>query len=286
MTAQILDGEVLARKRFEEVTQRANILKARGVVPHLTTILVGEDPQSAIYISRKHENCQTMGVSSKDIRLPSSVSETELLDLIAELNIDPAVHGIMVQLPLPDGFDPAPIMDAISPKKDVDGLHPINLGYLLAGTPTILPCTPAGIQDLLVANNIALAGKRVTIVGRGALVGRPLSMVLSLPGCDAEVTMVHSHTKDLSHAVKDADVVISAVGQTDLITASMVRDGAVVVGVGITYRDGEMISDIAADVACVASYVTPMRGSVGAMTRAHLLLNLIKIAEADIALMD
>jgi methylenetetrahydrofolate dehydrogenase (NADP+)/methenyltetrahydrofolate cyclohydrolase len=280
MTALILDGEELARERFNDVTVRAKALRARGIIPHLTTILVGEDAQSAIYISRKHENCQSVGLSSKDIRLPSTVSEPELLDLIETLNADPGVHGILVQLPLPDGFDAGLVMDAISPNKDVDGLHPINLGYLLAGTPTILPCTPAGIQDLLVSNDISLAGKRVTIVGRGALVGRPLAMVLSLPGCDAEVTMVHSQTQDLPRAVKDADVVICAVGHTDLITASMLRDGAVVVGVGITYRNGEMISDIAADVASVASCVTPMRGTVGAMTRAHLLLNLIKIAEA------
>lgn len=279
MRAEIMDGEILAKIRFEEVRTRGAACIARGVTPHLTTILVGEDPQSATYISRKHENCRSLGLSSDDIRLPSSVTEDALLDRIAGLNADPLVHGVMVQLPLPDGFDAARIMDAIAPHKDVDGLHPINLGHLLAGTPKILPCTPAGILDLLTHHNIPLAGQRVTIIGRGALVGRPLAMLLSMPDCDAEVTLVHSQTRDLSRAVKDADVVISAAGQTDLITASMVRAGACVVGVGITYVDGEMVSDIAKDVADVAGHVTPMRGSVGAMTRAHLLLNLIKIAE-------
>lgn len=279
MTAQIMDGDVLANIRFADVRARGAACIARGVVPHLATILVGEDPQSAVYISRKHENCRSLGLSSEDIRLPSTVTEVELLDQITRLNADDTVHGVMVQLPLPDGFDTGRIMDAISPAKDVDGLHPINLGHLLAGTPKILPCTPAGISDLLTHHTIPLAGQRVTIVGRGALVGRPLAMLLSMAGCDAEVTLVNSQTQDLAHAVKDADVVISAAGQTDLITADMLRAGACVIGVGITYIDGEMVSDIASDVSGVAGHVTPMRGSVGAMTRAHLLLNLIKIAE-------
>ena len=280
MTAILLDGDVLARRRFDELAARVVSLAKRGVVPRLATVLVGDNPASQSYIGRKHENCAELGMASDDIRLPGDVSEDALIAQVEALNADPLIHGVLVQLPLPAHLDEGRVGEAVSPAKDVDGLHPMNLGRLLAGTPGLLPCTPAGIEDLLRAHDVPLAGCRVAIIGRGMLVGRPLAMLLSLPGTDAEVTLLHRRSPDLAEVTRQADVVVSAAGQPDLVTADMIRPGAAVVGVGITYVDGGMVSDIADDVAQVAGHVTPRHGSVGAMTRAHLLSNLVRIAEA------
>lgn len=281
MGAVLLDGDALARRRFTELAARVTALREKDVVPRLATVLVGENPASASYIGRKHENCAELGIASDDIRLPENTEEAVLLRRVAALNADPAIHGVLVQLPLPAQIDEARAGEAVAPAKDVDGLHPINLGRLLAGKPGLLPCTPAGIEDLLRAQDVPLAGRRVAIIGRGMLVGRPLAMLLSLPGTDAEVTLLHSRSPDLAEVTRRADVVIAAAGRPGLVTADMVRPGAAVVGVGISYVDGQMISDIAEDVAAVAGHVTPPHGSVGAMTRAHLLDNLVKIAEAS-----
>lgn len=280
MPATLLDGDALAARLFAALTPRITALRDAGIIPRLATVLVGEDPASAQYITRKHANCAELGIGSDDIRLPHT-DTADLLALVARLNDDPKVHGVMVQLPLPAGLDEIRIGEAIAPQKDVDGLHPLNLGRLLNGTPGLRPCTPMGILDLLRTHDIALQGARVAIIGRGTLVGRPLTMVLSQPGIDAEVTLLHRASRDLAAATRRADVVISAAGVPGLIRAEMIRPGAAVVGVGISFVDGAMVSDIAEDVADVAGHVTPRHGSIGALTRARLMRNLVEIAEGN-----
>lgn len=279
MPAILLDGDALAAQGFAALKPRITALRDAGITPHLATVLVGDDPASAQYIGRKHANCAELGIGSDDIRLARTDTDS-LLELVARLNADPLVHGVMVQLPLPEGIDDTNVGEAIAPEKDVDGLHPCNLGRLLNGTPGIRPCTPMGILDLLTAHNVPLSGARVAIIGRGTLVGRPLAMVLSTHGIDAEVTILHSASRDLAEVTRRSDVVISAAGEPGLIRADMVRPGAAVMGVGISFVDGAMVSDIAADVATVAGHVTPPHGSVGALTRLRLMRNLVEIAEA------
>lgn len=277
--AERLDGDVLAARLRQDLKTRVADLRARGVVPAMATVLVGDNPASLSYVGRKHADCAEIGIAARDIRLPATTDRRELLAEISRLNADPATHGFLVQLPLPDGLDEAEALEAVDPGKDMDGLHPVNLGRLLAGRPGLLPCTPAGVLALLNHHDVPLAGRHVVVIGRGALVGRPLAMLLSMPGVDATVTLAHSRTPDLASLTRQADVIVSAAGRTDLVTAAMVRPGAAVVGVGITYLDGQMVSDIADDVAEVARWVTPRHGSVGSLTRAMLLKNLLDIAE-------
>ncbi|MEP1768813.1 MAG: bifunctional 5,10-methylenetetrahydrofolate dehydrogenase/5,10-methenyltetrahydrofolate cyclohydrolase [Sulfitobacter sp.] len=275
----LLDGDTCADQLFDDLQKRAAALVARGTIPKIVTILVGDDPASSAYVGRKHDTCARLGVASEDTRLPYAVDQDTLLGLIHSHNVDPAVDGILVQLPLPQHLDPVAISAAIDPRKDVDGLHPVNLGKLMMGTPDIMPCTPAGIVHLLRHYRIPLAGQRVAIVGRGMLVGRPLAMLLSLKGIDAQVSLLHQACDPIGDTLRSADIVISAAGQPDLIDASMIRAGACVVGVGISYDTaGKMVSDIADDVVRVAGAVTPRHGSVGALTRAKLMENLIQIA--------
>lgn len=278
--AIILDGDLLAAHMRREMESRVATLLAKGIIPKMVTVLVGENPASQSYIARKHADCRELGIASIDMQLSADISMSALLAQINELNADDTVHGFLVQLPLPAQLDEEAILSAINPDKDIDGLHPVNLGALCAGNPQILPCTPSAILTLLRHYQVPLEGKNVTIIGRGMLTGRPLVMLLSMPGIDATVTLVHSKTPDISIHTKQADVVISAVGQPDFILASMIKPGAAVVGVGISYgAKGEMISDVADDVAAVAGWVTPTHGSVGALTRAKLLSNLIDCAE-------
>lgn len=278
-SAERLDGDVLAARLRQDLKTRVAGLRARGVVPAMATVLVGDNPASLSYVGRKHADCAEIGIAARDIRLPATTDRRELLAEISRLNADPATHGFLVQLPLPDGLDEAEALEAVDPGKDMDGLHPVNLGRLLAGRPGLLPCTPAGVLALLNHHDVPLAGRHVVVIGRGALVGRPLAMLLSMPGVDATVTLAHSRTPDLAGLTRQADVIVSAAGRTDLVTAAMVRPGAAVVGVGITYLDGQMVSDIADDVAGVARWVTPRHGSVGSLTRAMLLKNLVDIAD-------
>jgi len=278
-SAERLDGDVLAARLRQDLKARVAGLRARGVVPAMATVLVGDNPASLSYVGRKHADCAEIGIAARDIRLPATTDRQELLAGIARLNADPAIQGFLVQLPLPAGLDEAEALEAVDPGKDMDGLHPVNLGRLLAGRPGLLPCTPAGVLALLNHHDVPLAGRHVVVIGRGALVGRPLAMLLSMPGVDATVTLEHSRTPDLAGLTRQADVIVSAAGRTDLVTAAMVRPGAAVVGVGITYLDGQMVSDIADDVAGVARWVTPRHGSVGSLTRAMLLKNLLDIAE-------
>lgn len=278
-TAIVLDGDDLARRIRGELANEARALRDAGIVPTLATVLVGDNPASRAYVARKHADCREVGIESRELNLPANTSRTELLSVIRRLNDDPAVHGFLVQLPLPEGLDEGEAASSILPTKDIDGLHPYNLGRLLAGTPTVLPCTPAGVLALLESWDIRLSGKRVLVIGRGTLVGRPLAMLLSLRGVDATVTLAHRRTPDLAELARQSDVIISAAGVPDLVTRDMVKPGAAVVGVGITYdADGQLVSDIADDVAAVAGWKTPRHGSVGALTRAFLLANLLQLA--------
>lgn len=276
--AILLDGDRLAGRLRGEMKADAAHLKARGIQPKMATVLVGDDPASASYVARKHADCAEIGIAVEDMRLPVTITSDELLAAIAALNADPSVHGFMVQLPLPAGLDEAAMLEAVRPDKDIDGLHPINMGRLLAGQPGFLPCTPAAILTLLQAYDIPLAGAEVAIIGRGNLVGRPLAMLLSQRGIDATVTLLHSGSRDLAATTRRADIIISAAGIPNLIKTDMVKPGAAVIGVGISYVDGAMISDIAAGVANVAGWITPPHGSVGALTRAMLLKNLLQAA--------
>lgn len=281
--AILLDGDVLAAQMRREMQSRVVAVRTNGIVPKLVTVLVGDNPASESYIARKHVDCRELGIESVDIRLPQDIEIPALLTQVNELNRDKTVHGFLVQLPLPGHLNEESILAAIDPIKDIDGIHPINLGALCAGLPKILPCTPAGILALLQYYQVPLAGKNATIIGRGMLAGRPLAMLLSLPGVDATVTLIHSKTLDIVSHTRHADIVISAIGQPDFVMANMVKPGAAVVGVGISRdQNGEMVSDVADDVASVASWVTPRHGSVGALTRAKLLSNLIDCAERNL----
>jgi methylenetetrahydrofolate dehydrogenase (NADP+)/methenyltetrahydrofolate cyclohydrolase len=276
--AILLDGDRLAGRLRGEMKADAAQLIARGIQPKMATVLVGDDPASASYVARKHADCAEIGIAVDDKRLPATITSDDLLAAIAALNADPSVHGFMVQLPLPAELDEAAMLEVVRPDKDIDGLHPINLGRLLAGQPGFLPCTPAAILTLMEAYDIPLAGAEVAIIGRGNLVGRPLAMLLSQRGIDATVTLLHSQSRDLAAATRRADIIISAAGVPDLITPEMVKPGAAVIGVGITYLNGAMTSDIAPGVSDVAAWLTPPHGSVGPLTRAMLLKNLLRAA--------
>lgn len=278
--AIVLDGDLLAVELRREMKSRVAALRTAGVTPKMATVLVGDDPASHSYIARKHADCVELGVESIDLRMPGDVDMSGLLAQVSDLNRDKSLHGFLVQLPLPSHLDGEAILAAVDPSKDIDGLHPVNLGALCAGFPKTLACTPSGILTLLRHYQVLLAGKNITIIGRGMLTGRPLAMLLSLPGIDATVTLLHSKSADIASHTKRADVVISATGRPDLVTADMIKPGAAVVGVGISYNaNSEAVSDVADDVAHVAGWVTPRHGSVGALTRAKLLSNLIDCAE-------
>lgn len=275
--AILLDGDATAaiwRARLKEQAQQG-LLDRSGQRPCLVTILVGEDEASRAYVGRKHQDCEELGFASRQIDLPADVSQTELLTLIDVLNRGAFCHGLLVQFPLPPHIDQAAVIEAISPEKDVDGLHPINLGRMMSGQPGLRPCTPSGIIALLRHYDVPLAGRRVAVLGRGLLVGRPLAMMLVDPAINAVPTLLHRSTVALESVVRESDIVISAAGQPNLIRADMVKPGACVVGVGITYVHGQMVSDIAGDVADIAGWVTPPHGSVGPMTRAMLMRNLL-----------
>jgi methylenetetrahydrofolate dehydrogenase (NADP+)/methenyltetrahydrofolate cyclohydrolase len=283
MAAQILDGDALAARWREEMRRECVALAAQGVTPRLATILVGDDAASTRYVQRKHDDCEEIGIASESVLLPATTSEVELLAAIAQFNSDVATNGLLVQLPLPSHINAAHVVSTIDPTKDVDGLHPLNLGALMQGLPALRPCTPQAIIYLLRAYRIALAGRSVAIIGRGALVGRPLSIMLADNAVNAAPLLLHRGVPDLRAYTRLCDIIVSAAGAADLIRADMVKPGAAVVGVGITYRDGAMISDIAEDVADVASFVTPPHGSVGPLTRAALMSNTIAAARAQCA---
>ncbi len=280
MTAQLLDGKALAATIKAELKERVTALAARGIVPGLGTVLVGDDPGSHSYVAGKHRDCAQVGIASMQVELPASTSGAELEARIAELNADPACTGYIVQLPLPGSLDDNWALGLIDPDKDADGLHPVNLGRLVLGETGPLPCTPRGIVELLRRNGIGLSGAEVCIVGRGTTVGRPLGLLLTRKSENATVTLCHTGTVDVAEHTRRADIVIAAAGRPGLITADMIKPGAVCIDVGITRTDSGLVGDLDPSVHSKASWVAPMPGGVGPMTRAMLLSNVVERAEA------
>lgn len=268
-----MDGKALAERVRAEVAREVGEL---GRPVGLATVLVGDDPASHVYVRRKREACAEAGIESYHHELPAETSERELLDLVAALNADERVTGILVQLPLPNQISEPRVIQAIAPIKDVDGFHPVTAGYLLQGTPTFLPATPSGIMELLAAHDVELAGARAVVIGRSNIVGKPVSLLLL--SRHATVTVCHSRTRDLPSVAREADVLVAAVGRAGAVTREMVRPGAAVVDVGINRVDGRLVGDVADDVAEVAGLLTPVPGGVGPMTIASLLRNTLKAA--------
>jgi len=279
MTAQILDGKALAATIKVDLTTRVAALRERGITPGLGTILVGDDPGSHSYVRGKHRDCAQVGIASIQVELPAATSADELFAKITELNADPACTGYLIQLPLPGSLDEFAALLAVNPDKDVDGLHPVNLGRLVLGAPGPLPCTPRAVVELLRRNGIPLGGANVCVIGRGTTVGRPLGLLLTRRSENATVTLCHTGTTDLAEHTRQADIVVAAAGRPGLITADMVKPGAVCVDVGITRTDNGLVGDLDASVHEVASWVAPVPGGVGPMTRAMLLTNVVERAE-------
>lgn len=279
MTARILDGKATLTAIKAELTQRVAALAERGIVPGLGTLLVGDDPGSRWYVNAKHKDCEQIGIRSIRRDLPASASQAEAEAVIDELNADPACTGFLVQQPT--GLDEMALLSRVAPEKDVDGLHPMNLGWLVLGKPAPLPCTPMGIVELLRRFDVPIAGAKVVVVGRGLTVGRPLGLILTRKSENATVTLCHTGTRDLAAEVSRADIVVAAAGVPGIITKEMVKPGAAVLDVGVSRVDGKIAGDVAPDVAQVAGWISPNPGGVGPMTRALLLTNIVKVAEAQ-----
>jgi methylenetetrahydrofolate dehydrogenase (NADP+)/methenyltetrahydrofolate cyclohydrolase len=284
MTATILDGKQLAQQiRSELADDVVEFIQNNGVVPCLAAVLVGDNPASEVYVRNKRRACEAVGIESQLHRLEASTTSEELLQLIARLNKDESVHGILVQLPLPPQIDTSRVLIAVNPAKDVDAFHPENVGRLVQGRPRFLPCTPQGVQQLLVRSGIEVAGQHVVILGRSDIVGRPLSILLSQRGAggDATVTLCHSRTRDLPAVTRLADILIAAIGQPKFVTADMVKPGAVVIDVGINRTADGIVGDVDFNaVRQVASAITPVPGGVGPLTIAMLLRNTLSAAQA------
>jgi methylenetetrahydrofolate dehydrogenase (NADP+)/methenyltetrahydrofolate cyclohydrolase len=282
--AQILDGKATAAAIRRELTERVAVLAARGLVPGLGTVLVGDDPGSHSYVAGKHRDCAEIGIASIRRDLPATATQADVEQAVAELNADPGCTGFIVQLPLPKGLDANRVLGLIDPAKDADGLHPINLGKLVLGEPAPLPCTPRGIVELLRRYDVPLAGADVVVIGRGVTVGRPLGLLLTRKSENATVTLCHTGTRDLGAHVRQADIVVAAAGVRGLITAEMVAPGAVVLDVGTSRgADGKLVGDVEEKVAEIAGWLAPMPGGVGPMTRAMLVDNVVLAAERDAA---
>lgn len=279
MSAQILDGKALAATIRKDLTARTQALKAKGIIPGLGTILVGDDPGSHSYVGGKHRDCQEVGINSIRVDLPATATQADVLAAIKDLNAAKECTGYIVQLPLPASINTQLILEAIDPAKDADGLHPLNLGRLVAGYQAPLPCTPRGIVELINHYKIPLSGAEVVVIGRGLTVGRPLGLLLTRKQENATVTLTHTGTKDLLAYTKRADIVIAAIGQPHFLKAAMIKTGAVVLDVGISRTEAGLIGDVDPGVFDVASFVAPMPGGVGPMTRAMLLMNVVDACE-------
>lgn len=279
MSAEILDGKALAAKIKENLATRTIALKAKGITPGLGTVLVGDDPGSHSYVGGKHRDCQEVGINSIRVDLPADASQNDVLAAIRDLNNAPECTGYIVQLPLPRGIDTQVILEAIDPAKDADGLHPMNLGRLVAGYDAPLPCTPRGIVELLNHYKVPLNGAEVVVIGRGLTVGRPLGLLLTRKQENATVTLTHTGTKDLASHTRRADIVIAAIGQAHFLKAEMIKPGAAVLDVGISRTDAGLLGDIDPGVREVASWIAPMPGGVGPMTRAMLVTNVVDACE-------
>ena len=288
MKAQIIDGKKLAADMRAEIARGvAEVKAARGVTPGLAVILVGDNPASVSYVTAKEKACREAGMLSHEIRLPATVSEDELVAEIGRLNADPAIHGILVQLPLPKGFSEKRVIDAIAPEKDVDGFTPVNVGKMLIGDDCFLPCTPHGILKLIEVTGMDLAGKHAVVIGRSNIVGKPVAALLSRKSVNATVTLCHTGTKDLAAFTRTADVVVVAAGRPDTLTGDMLKPGAVVIDVGVnrvpdaTKEKGYRLCGDADFASCaeVASAITPVPGGVGPMTITMLLWNTLESAK-------
>ena len=279
MTATILDGKALAATIKGQLASRVTALKASGISPGLGTVLVGDDPGSHSYVSGKHRDCQEVGINSIRVDLKADASESDVLAAIKDLNNAKECTGYIVQLPLPKGINTQKVLEAIDPSKDADGLHPLNLGRLVAGYEAPLPCTPRGIVELINHHKIPLAGAEVVVIGRGLTVGRPLGLLLSRKQENATVTLTHTGTKDLISHTKRADIVIAAIGSAHFLKADYIKPGATVLDVGISRTDAGLLGDVDPSVMEVAGFVAPMPGGVGPMTRAMLLQNIVEACE-------
>jgi methylenetetrahydrofolate dehydrogenase (NADP+)/methenyltetrahydrofolate cyclohydrolase len=279
MSAQILDGKALAASIKEQLATRTAALKAKGITPGLGTVLVGDDPGSHSYVGGKHRDCQEIGINSIRVDLPADATQADILAAIRDLNSARECTGYIVQLPLPRGIDTQAILEAIDPAKDADGLHPMNLGRLVAGYDAPLPCTPRGIVELLNHYKVPLNGAEVVVIGRGLTVGRPLGLLLTRKQENATVTLTHTGTKDLAAHTRRADIVVAAIGQAHFLKAEMIKPGAAVLDVGISRTDQGLLGDIDPGVSEVASWIAPMPGGVGPMTRAMLVTNVVDACE-------
>jgi methylenetetrahydrofolate dehydrogenase (NADP+) / methenyltetrahydrofolate cyclohydrolase len=281
MAARVLDGEALATRIRGQLSERVSELKEAGVQPGLGSILVGDYGPSVRYVEMKHQDSAQIGIASIHEHLPATTSAADLHATIARFNADPEVDAYLVQLPLPGDLDEEAALLAVDPEKDVDGLHPVNLGRLVMGADGPIPCTPAGIQELLVANDVPIEGRHVVIIGRGLTIGRPLALLLALkrPHANAAVTVVHTGVPDLADHTRRADILVAAAGRAGLVTPDMVKPGAAVVGAGTSWEGKRLLSDVDESVAEVAGWLTPRIGGVGPMTRAMLLSNAVRAAE-------
>ena len=279
MTAQLIDGNALSKQLRTEVATRAQALKAKGITPGLAVVLVGDNPASQVYVRNKVKACEDSGLHSVLEKYDASMTEADLLARVEALNNDPAIHGILVQLPLPDHIDAQKVIEAISPTKDVDGFHIASAGALMTGMPGFWPCTPYGCMKMLESIGYDLRGKHAVVIGRSNIVGKPMALMLLQK--DATVTICHSRTKDLKTQTLQADVIVAAVGKRDVLTANMVKPGAVVLDVGMNRNDeGKLCGDVDfAGVKEVAGYITPVPGGVGPMTITMLLVNTLEAAE-------
>jgi methylenetetrahydrofolate dehydrogenase (NADP+)/methenyltetrahydrofolate cyclohydrolase len=279
MSAQILDGKALAASIKQDLAARTVVLKAKGITPGLGTVLVGDDPGSHSYVGGKHRDCQEVGINSIRVDLPADATQADVLAAIRDLNSAKECTGYIVQLPLPRGIDTQVILEAIDPAKDADGLHPMNLGRLVAGYDAPLPCTPRGIVELLNHYKVPLNGAEVVVIGRGLTVGRPLGLLLTRKQENATVTLTHTGTRDLAAHTRRADIVVAAIGQAHFLKAEMIKPGAAVLDVGISRTDAGLLGDIDPGVREVASWIAPMPGGVGPMTRAMLVTNVVDACE-------
>lgn len=279
MTAEIISGKDLAAEKREELKKECDALKETGITPGLAVILVGENPASQTYVRGKQRDCEKVGIHSRLIELPATISEDELLDQVNQLNLDSDIDGILVQLPLPDHISEHKVIESISPEKDVDGFHPINVGRMMIGEDAFLPCTPYGILEMVKSKGISIDGKHVVVVGRSNIVGKPVGQLFLKE--HATVTYTHSHTPNIKEMMKQADILIAAVGRAKMIGSDFVKNGAVVIDVGMNRdENGKLCGDVDyEDVKNTASYITPVPGGVGPMTRTMLLVNTIRSAK-------
>jgi len=281
MPASIIDGRKISAAVREQISKdTADFVAATGVTPHLAAVLVGDDPASQVYVRNKERACEKCGLKSTLHRLPSETTQQQLAELVQQLNADESVHGILVQLPLPEHLDATQILDAIVPAKDVDGFHPENVGLMSQGRPRFLPCTPHGVMKMLEHEGIKTSGRHAVVIGRSDIVGKPMAALLVQKGADATVTICHSRTSDISAIARQADILVAAVGIPEFVKGDMIKPGAVVIDVGINRVDDKLVGDVDYSAACeVASAITPVPGGVGPMTIAMLLQNTLHAAK-------